>query len=80
MCEEYFPVDQPSKFNRSYQRLKILRQESIKNIKEQIALLDDNEAAEILMKIGQYLTIKHHYADTDIANQLKSSCDRWSDW
>lgn len=80
MCEEYFPVDQPSKFNRSYQRLKILRQESIKNIKEQIALLDDNEAAEILLKIGQYLTIKHHYADTDIANRLKSSCDRWSDW
>ena len=80
MCEEFFPVDQPSKFNRSYQRLKILRQESIKNIKEQIALLNDNEAAEILMQIGQYLTIKHHYADTDIANRLKSSCDRWSDW
>ena len=80
MCEDDYSVEQPSKFNRSYQRLRMLRQESIKNIKEQIAQLDDNEAAEIFLKIGQYLTIKHHYADTDVANRLKSSCDRWSDW
>lgn len=80
MSEEYSPVDQRSKFNRSYRRLKMLRQEAVESIKGQIALLEDNDAAAVLLKIGHYLTIKHHYADTDIANLLKSSCDRWSDW
>jgi hypothetical protein len=80
ISEPYDAYERPSKFDRSRMRLKMLRKESHKNLRKQIALLDANEAAEIYEKLGHYSTIKHYYADTKTASKLKSSCDRWSDW
>lgn len=78
--EEYFPMERPSDFERSRSRLKQLRHKSNDLLKSAIAILPVEEAARLCLKLGQYLTIKRHFANTQTARTLQSSCDRWSDW
>lgn len=80
VSDEYFTVDKRQGFDRHHQRLQNLRKQSDRILQEHITALDVNEAASIYEKMGRYLTIKHHFPQTNIAQRLKTSCDRWSDW
>lgn len=80
ISDEYSLADRPRGFDMSHQRLQTLREMSEEILGVYIAMLEPNKAAAILERMGRYLTIKHKYQNTDIAQQLKSSCDRWSDW
>lgn len=80
ISDEYSLADRPRGFDMSHQRLQTLREKSEEILGVYIAMLEPNKAAAILERMGRYLTIKHKYQNTNIAQQLKSSCDRWSDW
>lgn len=79
-CEEYFTVDHPSDFEKSSSRMKHLRHVSSDMLHHAIAVLPGEEAAKLYLQLGQYLTIKHHFSNTQTAQALRTSCDRWSDW
>ena len=60
--------------------MKHLRHVSSDMLHHAIAVLPGEEAAKLYLQLGQYLTIKHHFSNTQTAQALRTSCDRWSDW
>lgn len=80
ISEETYTVDRPTDFDLSHKRLQNLRRKSEKIFKENIAMLDNEDAAEIYAQMTYWSTVKHRYPDTAAARRLKSSCDGWEDW